>query len=70
MYTQYFLEHRTPPPPEYLVQRGYSPLPGRAAPIPLRKYSCPRGDYDWYRRAAGEPVPRCPTHDLPLKAVD
>jgi hypothetical protein len=65
-YVELFLRFGSPPDPEYVEVRGISPLPGDPGPIPLAKYRCPMGDYDWYRRAAGQPVPSCPTHDVPL----
>jgi len=70
LYTEYFLEHGAPPSPERLRVRGYSPLPGEITPIPLRRFVCPRGDYDWYQRAAGEPVPQCPSHGIPLERAE
>jgi hypothetical protein len=70
VYTEYFLEYGEPPSPDQVALRGYSPLPGRTSPIPMEKYSCPRGDFDWYRRAAGVPVPLCPTHRIQLVKVD
>jgi hypothetical protein len=67
LYTDFFLRVGSPPAPEHLKVRGDSMLPGDPGPIPLVKYGCPMGDYDWYRRAVGEPVPRCPTHNVPLR---
>jgi hypothetical protein len=60
--------HR-PPPLQSAVRRGYEPLPGVGAPVPASKYTCPHGDYIWYRPATGMPVPRCPTHDSVLDLV-
>jgi hypothetical protein len=70
VYTQYFMEHGVPPEPDQVARRGYGPLPGRPGPVPLPKYSCPYGDYDWYQRSVGQSVPRCPTHDVALEPVD
>ncbi len=54
------------PPDVADVEKGYSPLPGMGAPISPAKYACPFGDYTWYRRDIGQPVPRCATHDIAL----
>jgi hypothetical protein len=69
-YTEFFVRFGSPPSPEHVKVRGGSTLPGDAGPIPLARYSCPMGDYDWYRRAAGQPLPHCPTHDVPLKRAE
>jgi hypothetical protein len=59
-----FVQHG---PPE-VHERGLSPLPGAGSTLPPPKYVCPRGgDTVWYRRAVGQPVPRCPTHDVTLE---
>ncbi|OUC13654.1 MAG: hypothetical protein B0A82_16135 [Alkalinema sp. CACIAM 70d] len=42
--------------------KGYEPLPGSSGAIAAQKYVCPQGDYVWYQRSAGIPVPTCPTH--------
>ncbi len=49
-----------------LTGKGFEPLPGPAAPVPAPKFVCPQGDYVWHRHSVGQPVPRCPTHNLPL----
>ena len=54
--------------------KGYEPLPGNGQPVAAHKYVCAAGDYVWYRRSTGVPVPVCPTHgellpaDTPLPA--
>lgn len=53
-----------------LAVSGFGPLPGEPGPIPMRKYSCPGGDFDWYQHSPSQPVPRCPTHDLRLNPAD
>jgi hypothetical protein len=67
-YTDHFLAKGTPP--ELGVLLGYSPVPGPPNPVPLKKYSCPQGDYDWYQRNPQQPVPVCPTHKLHLVPAD
>ena len=58
-----FLEHNVPPE----VARFYSPLPGQVSTVSgVARYVCPQGDYVWYRRSVGEPIPLCPTHQLEL----
>lgn len=69
-YVEFFIRFGAPPPPENVEVRGISPLPGDPGPVSLAKYSCPMGDYDWYRRAAGQPVPLCPTHNVPLESAE
>jgi hypothetical protein len=69
-YVDFFFRFGSPPAPEDVEVRGVSPLPGDPGPVPLAKYSCPMGDYDWYRRAVGQPVPSCPTHRVPLERVE
>jgi hypothetical protein len=42
--------------------KGYEQLPGSSGAVSAQKYVCPQGDYVWYQRSAGIPVPPCPTH--------
>jgi hypothetical protein len=66
-WTAAFLEHNLPPQ----LARLYLPPPGRTNPIPgVMRYICPEGDYVWYRRSVGEPIPQCPTHQLDLVRSD
>jgi hypothetical protein len=44
---------------------GYSGLPGLGGYGGTPKYSCPRGDFDWWQLADEDP-PRCPTHGCVL----
>ncbi|MFC9660061.1 hypothetical protein ACFVJ5_07460 [Nocardia sp. NPDC127606] len=39
-----------------------SGLPGDALPVGADKFTCPHGDYVWYRPEVGAAVPLCPTH--------
>jgi hypothetical protein len=51
-------------------ERGFEPLPGYPSEPPgLAVYGCPEGDYDWPQFEAGEPVPDCPLHGIPLVRV-
>ena len=62
-----FLKDKLPPEIEKAFQPTLSPNP---SPISgLVKYACPKGDYVWYQRQTGEPIPNCPTHDVPLEQV-
>lgn len=47
----------------------YSGPPGKPGPVPPIVYICPQGDYTFRRRVAGEPVPECPNHHVPLLPV-
>ena len=47
-----------PPAPNRRQRR-----PGRGpGPIEAARYTCPHGDYVWYRPDVGTPIPDCPTH--------
>jgi len=72
-----FLEEVLDDAPEFRppdVQAGFGEArrnmqvpPGAIGPIAdAGRHLCPRGDYVWYRRAVGAPVPLCPTHELGL----
>ena len=51
--------------------KSYQPIPGNPTPISgLIKYACPQGDYVWYQRQVGEPIPNCPTHKVLLQQVN
>lgn len=52
------------------VFASYEQLPGRYRPPGIEIYDCPQGDYQWPRFDAGEPVPSCPTHGIPLVRSD
>ena len=44
---------------------GFNPLPGISAPG-APKYVCPQGDYIWPQIDISDPIPPCPTHNIPL----
>jgi hypothetical protein len=44
--------------------KSYQPLAGDQQPVTATRYACPKGERVWYRRSQGQPVPRCPEHDL------
>lgn len=44
------------------VGEPYSPLPGWIGAIAAPCYICPKGDFVWYRRSVGTPIPKCPSH--------
>ena len=49
------------------VFRDYRPPAGLPVPPPsAARYVCPRGDFTWHRLFVGQPVPLCPTHQVPL----
>jgi hypothetical protein len=48
------------------VSKGYQPSPGKPGVVSTPKYVCPEGDYIWFQRSAGTPVPSCPTHNCQL----
>lgn len=63
-----FLEDKLLPEIEKAYQPTLSPHP--SSPISgLVKYACPYGDYVWYQRQVGEPIPICPTHEVTLEKV-
>jgi hypothetical protein len=54
------------------IEKAYQPTlsPNPSSPISgLIKYACPDGDYVWYQRQVGEPIPTCPTHKVTLEKV-
>ena|SRR5437899_5127552 len=61
-----FLEHGQPP--EVRRAWGYSPTLGDEGLVSAPKFTCPHGDYTWYRMSAGEPVRCCPYHKVALIA--
>lgn len=62
-----YLEHGVPPEFAEVRERVFQGLEGvPAAPAP-EKYRCPSGDFVFYRRSVGIPVPQCPTHQIPLE---
>jgi hypothetical protein len=55
-----------PPYQQPASRRGIVSPAGDPGLVTADRYACPRGDYVWYRPEVGFPVPRCPTHRLPL----
>ena len=49
---------------EPAATKSYQPLAGDQQPVTAVRYACPEGERVWYRRSQGQPVPRCPEHDL------
>ena len=50
--------------------KSYEPLAGLISALPSSRYQCPQGDYEWYQRSAGIPVPECPINHIPLVQVE
>lgn len=44
------------------IPKGFERLPGSSDAVAAQKFVCPEGDYVWYRRSVGVPIPICPTH--------
>jgi len=56
-------EQRRPPEFQRADELGFDPLPTpEGSPILAEKFCCPDGDYVWWRRFVGTPVPACPNH--------
>jgi hypothetical protein len=73
-WTAFYLKHQVPlqvaslgPHRNSTFGGGYSGLPGPGEPVRAERYSCPGGDYLFYRRDVGQPIPTCPTHGLALE---
>lgn len=45
---------------------AYFPLQGAGSAPASNAYGCRKCDYRWRRRAVGQAVPLCPTHEIPL----
>jgi hypothetical protein len=56
-----------PPQAVSAAVRGYGGLPGHQAPVAADKYTCPEGDYVWYRLDVAAEVASCPTHNTSLR---
>lgn len=41
-------------------------LAGDPGPAGADRYTCPHGDYTWYRPDVAAPIPDCPTHQVAL----
>jgi hypothetical protein len=66
-WTAAFLERGHPSDVAIMREKGLQELPGHGEVVAAARYSCPGGDYLWYRRTVGQEVPRCPTHQLLLE---
>jgi hypothetical protein len=64
-----FLVQGAPPDlkPERSAEGGPGELYGDPGPVSVRRYRCAHGDATGYRRTAGAPPPRCPTHHTPME---
>ena len=65
--------HYRPPYHQPRYRRRETGIPGPAGdpgPVDAARYTCPHGDYAWYRPEAGTPVPACPTHHIRLTGPD
>lgn len=65
-----FLEHGVPPDVARVSERGFEEAPGHGEVVRARRYSCPEGDFSWYRHAVGELPPTCPTHDCVVEPTE
>lgn len=63
-WTNQFLTERCPPQANRTRMGG--PTFSLSAPVSFERYSCPQGDFDWFRFAPGDRVPQCPTHRTAL----
>lgn len=48
------------------VEMAYDPLAGDIGDVSAEMYVCPEGDFAWEVRRAGQPIPPCPVHNVPL----
>lgn len=51
------------------IAKGFDPLYGNPNPVIAQRYKCPKGDFPWTRRSAGQAIPLCPVHQIPLEPV-
>lgn len=58
--------HYRPPYYQPAYQRSIVSPAGDVSQVEADRYTCPRGDYVWYRPEIGTPVPDCPDHHIPL----
>lgn len=55
-----------PPWQQPAITRGITSPAGDPGFINADRYTCPYGDYVWYRPAVGTPTPNCPDHRVAL----
>jgi hypothetical protein len=60
---EFLLERR---PPQANLTRSGELTNVVVGPVVFERYSCPQGDYDWFRFAPGDRIPHCPTHHAAL----
>jgi hypothetical protein len=61
------LEHPQLLPPDLQQARErLELLPGKGEPVATERFTCPQGDYTWYRISVSAPLPTCPTHGVLL----
>lgn len=65
-----FIERRCPPNLHRLGERSFNALLGEGQLVTFNLYACPHNDFEWYQRAVGVDIPRCPTHDCALEPVE
>ena len=51
-------------------QTGIPAPAGDPGPVDAARYTCPQGDWVWYRPDVGTPVPACGTHHIRLIGPD
>ena len=63
-WTNGFLLERRPPQAD--ITRSSELTGVVVGSVSFERYSCPQGDYDWFRFAPGDRIPHCPTHHSAL----
>ena len=64
-----FVANGVPPGVKVYPTRGIASPAGLPGRISATKWSCPRGDFDFFKRSPREQVPLCPTHERELQRV-
>jgi len=64
-----FLQYGYPPELAALFDRSIQSMPGYGEALLPPKFSCPHGDFVFYRRNVNQQVPRCRTHHIDLVAA-
>ena len=65
---QMLTDDRLRPPPAQLAAERDIGTGGEGEPVDAERFSCPNGDYTWYRISVVFAVPDCPTHRVALVA--